>query len=256
MTTPDFRDAETGTSLRADQRHRSSTPQPRTISNLIVDQTDNNPAAVAADDADGDERRLHRQRHARRRPVGAVQFLVHPVRPVLRPRPRPGDQGRQRHGVHPAAARRSALLDRPAARTNFMVLTRATNQPGPDGILGTADDVHEHTNTTTPFVDQNQTYTSHPSHQVFLREYVLDGAGKPVATGRLIENRDAGADGDLLHGRRRRDRRPRDLGRGQGAGGDAARHRADATPTSPTCRCSRPTPTATSCRAPTASRSW
>ena len=29
-------------------------------------------------------------------------------------------------------------------------------------------------NTTTSFVDQNQTYTSHPSHQVFLREYVLD----------------------------------------------------------------------------------
>ena len=43
--------------------------------------------------------------------------------------------------------------------------------PGPDGILGTADDIHEHENTTTPFVDQNQTYTSHPSHQVFLRAY-------------------------------------------------------------------------------------
>jgi len=34
------------------------------------------------------------------------------------------------------------------------------------GVLGTADDIHDHTNTTTPFVDQNQTYTSHPSHQV------------------------------------------------------------------------------------------
>ena len=55
--------------------------------------------------------------------------------------------------------------------TNFMVLTRATNRPGPDGILGTADDIHEHENTTSPFVDQNQTYTSHPSHQVFLRAY-------------------------------------------------------------------------------------
>ena len=54
----------------------------------------------------------------------------------------------------------------------FMVLTRATNQPGPDGILGDdpttvgidegADDIHEHTNLTSPFVDQNQTYTSHP----------------------------------------------------------------------------------------------
>src|SRR5690606_30939768 len=41
--------------------------------------------------------------------------------------------------------------------TNFMVLTRATNLPGPDGILGTADDIHEHLNTTSPFVDQNQT---------------------------------------------------------------------------------------------------
>ena len=41
-----------------------------------------------------------------------------------------------------------------------MVLTRATNQPGPDGMLGTADDIHEHVNQTSPFVDQNQTYTS------------------------------------------------------------------------------------------------
>ena len=60
--------------------------------------------------------------------------------------------------------------------TNFMVLTRATNiavHAGADGMLGTADDVHFHNNQTTPFVDQNQTYTSHPSHQVFLREYVL-----------------------------------------------------------------------------------
>ena len=86
------------------------------------------------------------------------------------------------------------------AHLRFMVLTRATNQPGPDGILGDnpatplidegADDIHEHTNTTTPFVDQNQTYTSTPSHQVFLREYQLNGAGDPVATGKLITNRD------------------------------------------------------------------
>ena len=76
-----------------------------------------------------------------------------------------------------------------------MVETRATNQPGPDGILGTADDIHEQENTTTPFVDQNQTYTSHPSHQVFLRAYRLDAAGHPVATGKLITNKNLGADG-------------------------------------------------------------
>ncbi|WP_160108763.1 peroxidase family protein [Pseudomonas izuensis] len=82
----------------------------------------------------------------------------------------------------------------PGGHTNFMVLTRATNLPGADGVLGTADDIHEHTNSTTPFVDQNQTYSSHPSHQVFLRGYQLTDHG-PIATGKLITNRDLGADG-------------------------------------------------------------
>jgi hypothetical protein len=77
----------------------------------------------------------------------------------------------------------------------FMVMTRATNLPGPDGVLGdnpatpqdeSADDIQEGINTTTPWVDQNQTYTSHPSHQVFLRQYALEG-GKPVQTGRVLD---------------------------------------------------------------------
>ena len=86
----------------------------------------------------------------------------------------------------------------PGGTTNFMVLTRATLAgPGADGILGDdlstvginegADDTDRPVNTTTSFVDQNQTYTSHSSHQVFLREYELNAAGDPVATGRLIE---------------------------------------------------------------------
>src|SRR5262245_885065 len=78
---------------------------------------------------------------------------------------------------------------------NFMIETRATMLPGPDGILGTADDIHEQQNTTTPFVDQNQTYTSSPSHQVFLRAYEIGPDGQPHATGKLIENRNLGADG-------------------------------------------------------------
>src|SRR5215470_6100584 len=81
------------------------------------------------------------------------------------------------------------------ANLRFMLLTRATNLPGEDGILGTDDDIHEHLNQTSPFVDQNQTYTSTPSHQVFLRAYELNGAGQPVATGKLIVNRDLGLDG-------------------------------------------------------------
>jgi Ca2+-binding RTX toxin-like protein len=74
----------------------------------------------------------------------------------------------------------------PGSNTNFMVLTRATVSAGADGVMGTADDVRP-INTTTPFVDQNQTYTSHSSHQVFLRQYVLNAAGDPVDTGHLIE---------------------------------------------------------------------
>ncbi|MBU1335926.1 MAG: heme peroxidase [Alphaproteobacteria bacterium] len=72
------------------------------------------------------------------------------------------------------------------SHTNFMVLTRATNEPGADGILGTADDVREHRNETTPWTDLNQVYTSNASHQVFLREYVLV-EGRPVATGHMLE---------------------------------------------------------------------
>jgi Ca2+-binding RTX toxin-like protein len=75
--------------------------------------------------------------------------------------------------------------------TNFMVLTRATVSPGQDGIMGTADDIKP-VNTTTAYVDQNQTYTSHSSHQVFLRQYVLNAAGDPVATGKLIEGANGG----------------------------------------------------------------
>ncbi|WID99329.1 peroxidase family protein [Bosea vestrisii] len=85
------------------------------------------------------------------------------------------------------------------SNTNFMVLTRATVGPGPDGIMvdnpsttidESADNVRP-VNTTTSYVDQNQTYTSHPSHQVFLRQYAAT-AGGPVSTGNLIEGANGG----------------------------------------------------------------
>ncbi len=73
-------------------------------------------------------------------------------------------------------------------------------------VLGT-DPATAGTNTTTPWVDQNQTYTSHPSHQVFLREYYCHGSetpsnisldtpctttNYPVATGKLLDGTIAG----------------------------------------------------------------
>ena len=55
---------------------------------------------------------------------------------------------------------------------NFMVVTRSTTFTNEDGQ-------QTQRNVTTPWVDQNQTYTSHPSHQVFLREYALVD-GRPM----------------------------------------------------------------------------
>ncbi|WP_084321173.1 peroxidase family protein [Pseudomonas migulae] len=203
--------------------------QPRTISNLIVDQTSNNPAAYATaydvgadgvlnfgtpgnDDVlkdgvrivaspgldgqfgTGDDHDVYMFENTApdaglSAPFNAWmtffgQFFDHGLDLVTK-----GGSGTIFIPLQP-----DDPLYVPGGNTNFMVLTRATNLPGADGVLGTADDIHEHTNTTSPFVDQNQTYSSHPSHQVFLRSYLLTDDG-PIATGRLITNRDLGADG-------------------------------------------------------------
>ena len=52
---------------------------------------------------------LHPERRPRRRPLRALQLMVHPVRPVLRPRPGPDRQGRARHRDHAPQARRSPV---------------------------------------------------------------------------------------------------------------------------------------------------
>jgi Ca2+-binding RTX toxin-like protein len=220
LTTPDFRPADAGTSYTQTSGLVIDS-QPRTISNLIVDQTANNPAAVAATFDPGldgvlgtadDVLKAGAQVVTGTRTDGTTfqtffnpnvspdagltapfnqwmtffgQFFDHGLDLVTK-----GGSGTVFIPLQP-----DDPLFVPGSPTNFMVLTRATNLPGPDGILGTADDIHENTNTTSPFVDQNQTYSSHPSHQVFLRAYEFNAAGDPVATGKLIENRDLGADG-------------------------------------------------------------
>ncbi len=78
------------------------------------------------------------------------------------------------------------------SRTNFMALTRVTVNPGLDGRLGTADDVAAPTNLTTPWVDQNQTYGSTASKQIFMREYTTGPEGTPIATGLLLEGSKGG----------------------------------------------------------------
>lgn len=204
--------------------------QPRTISNLIVDQTASNPAAVAAaGQTDGSElvdgTRVdgstfqtyfipnvtpdvglsapynswftlfgqffdHGLDLVNKGQSGTVFVPLQDDDPLVT-----GPDGVL--GDDPLTPLVDESADDLPAGLRFMTLTRATNLPGPDGIVGdnpatplvdeSADDIHDHINQTTPFVDQNQTYTSHPSHQVFLREYEINVAGDPVATGRLLE---------------------------------------------------------------------
>ena len=178
--------APSGTSTYAQSSGIVFDSQPRVISNLIVDQTANNPAAV---EAAGETPTLT--------PSGA--FLIPNVAPdvgLSAPynswftlfgqffdhgldltskggrgsvfMPLKSDDPLYDDGVDNVAGNAD---DGP----NFMVLTRATTDGSGNFI-----------NQTSSFVDQSQTYSSHPSHQVFLRDYAMDGAGKPQATGDLI----------------------------------------------------------------------
>ena len=185
---------------------------PRLISDLISDQTENNPAATAA--------AAETIGHG----FGSSTILVDhdrnswtpPIKQYVMPNVAP-DAGFSAsynslftmfgqffdHGLDLVQKGGSGTVMVPlqpddplyvaGSNTNFMVLTRSTKQAGPDGILGTADDIKDSINQVTPYIDENQTYTSHPAHQVFVREYRLNFQGLPVSSGNLL----SGADGGL-----------------------------------------------------------
>ena len=211
LLTPLFRGAEQGTSYL----HRPVPPppglqpndvmdsQPRIISNLIVDQSATNPAAVfsalnpcgsggfvcskpgdIADVTDPASGALFIPNITPDFGLSAPfnlmftffgQFFDHGLDLV----PKSG-------GTVFIPLQPDDPLYVPDSPTNFMVMTRGETLAGPDGIVGTADDIQDSINQTTPWVDQNQTYTSHPSHQVFLREYEM-AAGKPVPNGKVLD---------------------------------------------------------------------
>ena len=229
--------------------------QPRIISNLIVDQSPANPAAVAAARnpcgsggfvcsppswtrtatpiRSGLGSAVHPEHHAGLRPVGAVQPDVHVLRPVLRPRPGPRDQGR-RHGDHAAARRtiRSSPVQTnrrqrrrsgdsvhghdPRAATSRARTACAHRHgrryPGrhqPDDAVGRSEpDLH---------LASRRTRCSCASTTLVGGQA---GAERQGARRRLLRAAPTGlpGDNDLQH---------RQLGRGQGAGGDDARHPAD-----------------------------
>jgi Ca2+-binding RTX toxin-like protein len=148
--------------------------QPRTISNLIVDQTSANPAAVEVAGVSGlPGETLFIPNVAPDAGLSAPfnswftlfgQFFDHGLDLVNK-----GGNGTVFIPLQP-----DDPLFVPGSPLNFMVLSRATHNGD-----------FEAKNQTSPWVDQSQTYTSHPSHQVFLRRYELVG-GVPVGTGHLI----------------------------------------------------------------------
>ncbi|MFZ4756041.1 MAG: peroxidase family protein, partial [Miltoncostaeaceae bacterium] len=168
---------------------------PRTVSNLIVDQSPANPAAVAAGGTAVPEIPDGSVPIRNQAPAGGVappyngmfalfgQFFDHGLDLV--------DKG-------PGYVKVNLQTDDPLYQPGrSMFLTRTTL----NGSL-------QARNTTTPWIDQNQTYTSHPSHQVFLREYVCsnpgatnvcDAAHPPVATGKLADTTNAARAGNLAN---------------------------------------------------------
>jgi len=179
--------------------------EPRMISNLIVDQTVENPAAMEmmstvegsyAFDHDNDPATPDRVFIPNVSPdVGLSapftgwftlfgQFFDHGLDLV----------GKGGSGSIMVPLQPDDELYVEGSNTNFMMMSRATNLPGPDGIPGNGDDVQDSINRTTPFIDQNQTYTSQASHQAFIREYDVVG-GRPVNTGKLMNGDDVNSDG-------------------------------------------------------------
>src|SRR5690606_37807698 len=167
---------------------------PRLISNLIVDQTSNNPAAVIVAQQWRDAGYQVTETPVLNNGVPLLDANGAPVVTYQFPNISPdiGDSAPFNslftlfgqffdHGLDlvPKAGNGTIFIPLqaddplyvPGSPTNFMAMSRATLEPD---------------NITTPWVDQNQTYTSDASHQVFLREYVLV-EGKPVATGHLLE---------------------------------------------------------------------
>jgi Ca2+-binding RTX toxin-like protein len=173
---------------------------PRRISNLIADQTADNPAAVAARTRNGgsgesEEGSLDIPNVAPDEGLSAPfnswftifgQFFDHGLDLV--------DKHPTDRVFIPLAADDPLVLgadglagtsdDLPADQ-RFMPVARTLNQPG------STEANHIHTNQTTPFVDQNQTYTSNPAHQAFLREYEIVN-GSPVSTGRFLDGDSGG----------------------------------------------------------------
>jgi len=226
LTTPVFMSAEDATAFGGPANstftQTSGTvadSRPRMISNLVVDQTSTNPAAifVAGNPARTQGNEGVVPCDANGLPVGCVpafetlfipnvttdvglsppfnslftifgQFFDHGLDKITN-----GGNGQvfvPLRDDDPLVAGPDHVFgtaDDLAPQLRFMMLTRGTIKNDP--VTG----IRSAPNTDSPYVDQSQTYASHSSHQVFMREYVIDATtGKPVTTGKLLSQSNGG----------------------------------------------------------------
>ena len=187
---------------------------PRVISNLISDQSVSNPAARAAAScavsganacvpSDTDNVSLFIRNHA-------TNGVAAPYNGMFTLFGQFFDHGLDLVGKSSTEAVKIPLADSDPLYGACVNLTNRgciTEISMGRTVLDTNNPNTAGTNTTTPWVDQNQTYTSHPSHQVFLREYFCRGletsttinsatlcttANPPIATGKLLDGDIAG----------------------------------------------------------------
>ena len=170
-----------------------SDPQIRIISNLVSDQSANNPAAVIAagpgasptEGATGDGSFIIPNVADPVAPYNGIfalfgQFFDHGLDLV----------GKQKSNFVIMPLPQDDPLYVPGGRTNFMMLNRTDLSTSTAGI-----------NSTTPWIDQNQTYGSHPSKNVFMRDYSCFttaastvavacevGTSAPFSTGQLVNS--------------------------------------------------------------------
>ena len=176
-----------------------SDPQVRVISNLIADQTPNNPAAVAAGQYSNGTLYGQGDTYLSENAVNATTGKVNTSIKIPNVTPDYNVSAGYNswftwfgqffdHGLDLVPKGGSTVLipldqsdpvyQASPGAPNFMILTRAAN-PGTGESL----------NSTTPYIDQSQTYGSHPSQNFFLREYnFAAGTGLPTPDGRMLDS--------------------------------------------------------------------
>ena len=175
--------------------------QPRTISNLIVDQGTSNPSAVAAAGEAPEEERGSLVIPNVAPDVGLSapfnswftlfgQFFDHGLDLTTKGGGHGGRAAQGRRSAHRRPGRRGRHgrrlpADPPPPNQRFMVLTRAKNQPGG------CPRAHEHDDAVRR--PEPDLHVASRRTRSFLREYELRD-GRPFATGRLLD----GADGEGL----------------------------------------------------------